>query len=245
MRAGFLGFLLFGLVAAQSANAQVYRFETPPPAVTAAGASWQLNGDPIFHAGNFYYPTGPTVFFDGRVMVRVDNWFGVPIYEDSTLEPYSMLFVPVGGNQMRPYERRREGALAGTVGSRVPSFPVQQASEWPDVTGTTGLAVPPPVNRRGVLQDRSSASSPEFVAHGVVTIGAPDTTSPGEPSGLWIDFNGARWYSAGRALEYDAGRFERAGDYRGFAVYRDRSGPADRIYVSTVAGGPLAPFERR
>ena len=27
---------------------------------------------------------------------------------------------------MRPYERRREGELAGTVGSRPPSFPIQR-----------------------------------------------------------------------------------------------------------------------
>src|SRR5919112_3838065 len=91
--------------------AQVYQFETPPPQVTAAGASWQVSGRPIFYAGSFYYPAGPTVFFDGNVLVRSGVYEGVPLYSDTTLEPYSMVFVPVGGTVMRPYERLRAGEL--------------------------------------------------------------------------------------------------------------------------------------
>ena len=48
----------------------------------------------------------------------------MPFYADTTLEPYSELYVPVGSSRMRAYERRRDGALAGTTGSRAPSFPV-------------------------------------------------------------------------------------------------------------------------
>jgi hypothetical protein len=259
MRAVFAGLIIVAVIGTpQSGNAQVYSFETPPPAVTAANAPWQLSGEPVFHAGNFYYPTGPTVFFDGRVMVRVDTWFGVPLYQDSTLEPYSVIFVPVGGNQMRPYERRRDRELAGTVGSRVPSFPVERQMDS-SATGTAGTGMPWGIDSLDLADQRArdlasadlravptvTPANAEFVAHGVVSLQAPDASPAGNPSGLWIEFSGARWYSDGRAVTYDAGRFEPAGQYRGFPIYRELSGPADRIYVSTVAGGPLAPFQRR
>jgi len=36
-----------------------------------------------------------------------------------------------------------------------------------------------------------------------------------------------------------------AGEYRGFPVYRERGGAGDRLFVTVVHDGPLAPFERR
>src|SRR5713226_6058661 len=79
-------------------NAQAFHLPTPPPQVTAASSSWQINGEPLFYAGSFYYPAGPTVFFDGSVMVRTGVYNGVPLYADATLEPYSIVYVPIGGN---------------------------------------------------------------------------------------------------------------------------------------------------
>ena len=106
-----------------SGMAQVYLLPAEPPQVTAASTAWQINGEPVFYAGDYYYPAGPTVFFDGNVMVRSGTYRGVPLYADSTLEPYSVILVPIGGKLLRPYERKRTGELAGTVGSRTPSFP--------------------------------------------------------------------------------------------------------------------------
>ena len=101
MRAVAIAALLFAVVAMpRVGDAQVYSVETPPPAVTAARSPWQLAGEPIFHAGSYYYPTGPTVFFDGRVMTRTGVYEGVPLYEDVTLEPYSIVYVPIGGAAM-------------------------------------------------------------------------------------------------------------------------------------------------
>src|SRR3954466_13805687 len=93
----------------KTVNAQVYQLPTPAPQVTANAAAWTLSGQPIFYAGAFYYPTGPTVFFDGFVMVRTGTYDGVPLYADTTLEPFSVVFVPLGGRVMRPYERLRTG----------------------------------------------------------------------------------------------------------------------------------------
>ena len=89
----------------------------------------QQRGTPVFHAGAFYYPSGPSTFFDGNVMQRTGTFEGVPLYEDATQTPFTVVYVPIGGNVVRPYERRREGELAGSTGSRTPSFPVQTDGE--------------------------------------------------------------------------------------------------------------------
>src|SRR4051794_11199520 len=142
MRAIVLGvFLSVAVLIPKMSTAQVYRSPTAAPAVTAAGTHWFGAGDPIFYAGNFYFPAGPSVFFDGNVMNRTGNYYGVPLYEDATLEPYSIVYVPIGGTLMRPYERRREGELVGTVGSRMPSFPIQRDVEISAVSSVTGIQV--------------------------------------------------------------------------------------------------------
>jgi hypothetical protein len=116
----------------QSGNAQVYQFRTPVPEVTAANAEWQINGEPVMVDGVVYNPTREFRQFDGQVMMQVGLFRGVPVYADATLEPYSELYVPVGGLRMRAYERRRDGALAGTTGSRAPSFVgVLRTEPWP------------------------------------------------------------------------------------------------------------------
>ncbi len=249
-------------------TAQVYYSDTPPPAVTAASASWQLNGQPLFHSGNLYYPAGATVFFNGRVMTRTGSYEGVPLYSDVTLEPFSIVFVPVGGGRMRPYERRRDGELTGTVGSRTPSFPIGRDvelsagsdMEWPQgyIPGTASRRVESDyvLVPRAMLGDRRTPRADQpFVAAGAVMISplgqntrhAPALALPQRSAveGMWIDFGDGRWFSAGRAVDHDATRFERVGDYRGFPVFRERGGSAGRIYVTVTPDGPLAPYDRR
>src|SRR5687768_16372479 len=51
-------------------TAQVYSRPQEPPVVTAQTADWQIAGEPVFHAGYFYFPSGPSIFFNGNVMVR-------------------------------------------------------------------------------------------------------------------------------------------------------------------------------
>ena len=250
--------------------AQVYRNETPPPAITAAASSWQVNGEPLFHAGHFYYPAGATVFFDGTIMTRTGNYEGVPLYSDVTLEPFSIVYVPIGGGRMRPYERRRDGELTGTVGSRTPSFPIGRDVELSadtDLEWTQGYVPGRPsarLDRDYVLVPRARLESRRrqpatdeepFVAAGAVMVSPPGQETSSAPAlalpqrsaveGMWIEFASARWFSAGRAVDHDATRFERVGEYRGFPVYRERGGSNTRIYVTVTADGPLAPYDRR
>src|SRR5262245_57560511 len=86
--------------------AQLEMRPTPRPVVTAIGHGWYRLRQPIQFGGELYYPAGPDVFFDDDVMVRTGHYDGVPLYVDATLEPYSVLYVPIDRGLMRPYQRR-------------------------------------------------------------------------------------------------------------------------------------------
>ena len=233
----------------------VYR-PTPPPLVTAASAEWQIRGEPIFFAGNYYLPTGPTVFFNGALMARVGEYRGVPLFVDTTLEAYSVLFVPVAGGVMRPYERPRGGDLAGTSGSRPASWPGQLgvasslASPGAGVPAQALLSMMIPEAERYVAAPAivaaplpapaEPAPTPAFAPTIVQSIPPPTSNA-----GIWIEFAGERWQSAGPATAYSPDRFEPVGDHAGFPVYRERGGNLATIFVTAVAGGPLAPYVRR
>src|SRR5207245_7484098 len=65
-----------------------------------------------------------------------------PLYVDATLQPGSMVYVPIGGRVMRPYERKRYGELAGTTGSRTPWYPIQRDVELSASSGAIGIQTP-------------------------------------------------------------------------------------------------------
>jgi hypothetical protein len=254
MRKSTLGWVLsMAVLLPNVGTAQVVHRPNPYPQVTAAGALWQQRGEPVFHAGSFYYPTGPTVFFDGNVMKPTNTYEGVPIYEDATQTPFSVVYIPIGGNLVRPYERRREGELAGTVGSRTPSFPIQHDGENAAANVPVGAAgiVPPPVNQFQIV---ASPETPQPVGTtGIEAItSATDALTPPlrrtkTPTifELWVPFDGARWYSAGSAVAYSPERFVQVGEYGSFPVYRDKNGSPDAIYIPAVIGGAVAPYKKR
>src|SRR5258705_6620306 len=167
--------LLTLLLVAAPAAAQIQSRPTDAPIVTAENESWYVNGEPIQFAGDLFYQAGADVFFNGNTMVRSGNFNGVPLYTDTTREPYSVVFVPIGRGLMQPYERPRQGNLAGTTASRTPSFPggapasgasLPQAGSAPtappttigaigvyapeSAVGTSGTAVPSPVGTGGL-----------------------------------------------------------------------------------------------
>jgi hypothetical protein len=117
--------LLAGSIAAST---QIRLQPATRPAVTAEHEDWFQLREPISFSGSVYYPAGARTYFDGNVMVQVGSYRGIPIYMNSTIEPFSIVLIPVGGGLMQPYERRRSGELAGTTGSGAPSFPVTQST---------------------------------------------------------------------------------------------------------------------
>ncbi len=245
------------------ARAQVSLQPTPRPLVTAENEGWYMAGEPVTFAGRFYYPAGAQVYFDGNNMVRSGFYLGIPLYTRTTEEPYSRVYLPLAGGLMQPYERRRAGEIAGTVGSTTPEYPVVLPSqESPDaMTGLPQAPAPPtmaPFANMPATAPRANAAAPPPTAGttGTVMTVAPAGSSRRGPrtalrpkglNGMYIEFDHARWFHDGPAATLDPSRFTRIGDYRGFNVYRDRTGGADTIYVQLAGNVPgfLTPYSRR
>jgi hypothetical protein len=230
------------------ATAQVMYVPTPPPAVVADSADWYRAGEPIPFADAVYYPAGAIQHFDGNRMVRSGEYRGVPLYTDKFLDLYGKIFVPLSGGRLQPYERRREGPLAGTTGSQAPSFPVGSSAEAARET------VVGPVVTVFDAEDREQALRPGAVG----TAGAPGTavappsagmSSLMKPTGLnavFITYRGTRWRPAGQPVAFDEARFRAVEDYQGFPVFVTREEPAESkagvVYLPSRAG-MLTPYE--
>lgn len=219
------------LVMSVPAFAQVNSRPTDPPIVSAENDSWYRRGEPVVVSGEFYYPAGPTTFFNGNVMVRVGHYNGVPLYANTTLEPHSIVLVPVGRNLMQPYERPRTGDLAGTTGSRLPSFPgrgdslprdvpsIETPAIVPQPVGTTGVEIVPPVMPAALR-------------------GKPFTYDS-----VSVQFMGEKWVMAGPSVEMPSGLLQIA-EYKGFPVYARQGQQNERIYLPLTTGR-VAPFTPR
>ena len=251
------GALLFFIAAPGLAQVQ-YR-ATDPPVVTAANESWFQLREPIQVSGDIYYPAGAAVFFDGNVMVRIGHYNGVPLYANTTLEPFSVVLVPVSRGQMQPYERRRSGGLSGTTGSRAPSFPVRivpdtqvyQAPAAPTglpmspgaiVVHTPGAGVPARAEPGAVGTSGRAASPPTIAMRR-----SPPLTSVRRPEnndGVWVLFGGERWISAGPAVTLLPSEFVLVGEHGGFPVYAREALEEDVIYLPTRSG-LIAPYRMK
>jgi hypothetical protein len=235
----------------------IYR-PTPAPIVTAENENWFLNGEAIHHAGSVYYPAGPAIYFNPYEMVRSGDYRGIPLYSRTTLEPYSVVYVPLAGGWMKPYERPRSGDIAGTSGSRMPSSPVVGLYE-PEIGPLAGVVrapAPPmqiaPVYEYGVLPGAGRPIEPQPVA----TTGVPEQPYPLGPlvsaqlpaglNGMFVEYQDRRWFISGPAVELEPSQFTRIGDYRGFPVYR-RGDDEKTIYVTVARGarGLIAPYSAR
>ena len=237
-------------------SAQVVSRPTEAPIVTAENDSWYRLREPVSFAGVAYYPAGATVFFNGNVMVRTGHYHGVPLYSDTTLEPYSIIFVPIGQGLMQPYERVRQGELAGTSGSRTPSFPVRttpERREAPMAAGAPAAAASPAVNARQAGEPGAVGTSGRIEAPAVVGTGGITSTSRRNTGGIvtarraesndgiWIQYMGARWISVGPAVPLRASDFVIVGEHGGVPVYARKALDEDRIYLPSAGG--VVPFK--
>jgi hypothetical protein len=243
--------ILAALALPLTLDAQMMLRPTPFPVVTAENERWYLAGEPITSDGNIYYPTGAQVYFNPYEMVRSGYYRGIPLYSKTTVEPYSVVFVPIAGGLLQPYERRRDGDVAGTVGSTAPSFPVTR-----DVEGTTGLyqAQGPPTSLSGArLPAVADEYAPVYENIPPRVVVAPEwgaLRTAKKPEGLnafFVEYQGRRWFSSGPVVAFDEKSFSRAGDYHGFAVYSARGQSADTIYVAVTDDprGMLTPYAAR
>jgi hypothetical protein len=248
------------LVTAVSASAQVQSRPTDPPIVTAENESWYQQREPVQFAGDVYYPAGAALFFNGNTMVRTGHYNGVPLYADTTIEPYSIVYVPVRRGLMQPYERLRRGDLAGTSGSRTPSFPV---ALLPDRASLPAAAVAPTALPQTIgaisvfTPDLGAAAATDQTFVQAATSAPPVRTvflpreqpvatlmRPEGNDGVWIQFMGQRWLSAGAAVVLTDTEFVQTGDYEGFPVFMRRNVRDELIYIPS-RGGFAAPYRAK
>ena len=252
----FSAFLLLTLIAVTPASAQVQSRPTDRPVVTADNESWFVNGEPLQFAGDLYYPAGARVFFNGNTMVRSGHYNGVPLYTDTTIEPYSIVYVPIQRGLVQPYERPRQGALAGTVASRTPSFPVRMTSNSFGSFGVVAqaavapTALPAPIGAISVYTpEPPSALVVPVLAPLAVTTNTADAQPnletgitfatigrPASNDGVWIRYLGEKWISAGPAVPITPEWFRAVGSYEGFPVFARKDGSEQVIYIPTRAG---------
>jgi hypothetical protein len=251
-----LGWLaILSALLATPAHSQIVMRPTPPPQVTADDEAWYLSREPLFLDGQVYYPTGPVMHFHTGEMVRTGWVGGVPIYIRTTHEPRSLIYIPLTGGLVRPYERRRDGDLAGTVGSTAPSFPVVLPSAErldPDPRRAPSPPTTHPASALGVV--RGEAGRPGFagttgLAPAVPPVAPAPLQSARLPEGLnavFVDYDGRRWFAAGHVVGFDAVRFHEIGGYQGFTVFAERGHPGV-IYVPVVDGPPglVTPYRLR
>jgi len=260
----FVSCLLFG----GAAYGQAVWQPTPPPLVTAENESWYRSGERIEWNGEFYYPAGAPQAFNPYQMVRAGSYRGIPLYTDTTLEPYSIVLVPISGARLQPYERPRAGALASTTGSLAPSFPPQTVGSL-NITngGFVAQAPAPPMFARPYDLGPGPEAAPQPAPQAIGTAGRIATTAgrnvttpnrtvtvtnrtassavpPKGVNGAWLDYNGRRWVSTGKAIDLTSD-FQAIGTYRGFPVYV-RNGDRSTIYVPSTPGlvVPYAPRGR-
>ena len=240
-------------------TAQVFVRPNPYPPVTAATAAWQRSGDPVFHAGAFYYPTGPTVFFDGNVMVRTGTYQGVPLYEDATLS-------------RSPSSTSRSAATSSgrTNAGATATWPARSAAARRrfrcrrDGDEFVGVRVPVPVEPGDPRAGRSRSRAERHAAEDVMLVPAPRASVASDQRSRFrlslrqpyraaaataarqhaadsckcgCEFDGARWYSSGPAVPY-LGRTascKSANTVDSRSIAHERAAQ-DEIYIAVVAG---------
>jgi hypothetical protein len=227
----------------QVGSTQVLPQQNPPVITDPATASRQAAGEPIYFDGQFYYPTGPITFFDPNVMTRAGTYNGIAVFTNAIQEPWSLIYLPIGGTSLRPYERVRSGELGGTTGSRTPSFPVQPPvnSPWLSAIGGPIMSTVGSPAYEGPASAAAPAA-PEPPRHvSIMTIPAPTGDS-----GLWVEFNGTRWYHEGDSVTLEKDQFDQIGTYKGFTVFKQKGADDRTIFVPSQRDGTtLVRYVRR
>lgn len=239
------------------ARGQTVIQSTPAPAATAENEPWFVSREPLLVGGVLYFPAGPQVHFNRDEMVASGFYGRVPLYVQTTREPRSMIFVPLSGGLMQPYERRRSGDLAGTESSRAPSFPVENLAA--STVPRTPQAPGPPIRGEGVAMGSPAPSysavpapafEPYLLPRPVATTGSADmvrrqplasASRPEGLNGIFINYSSRRWFNSGEAVPLDAS-FIRIGSYGNLPVYT-RAGAPETIFVPVSDGASaLVPY---
>jgi len=103
------------LAAPLPAAAQMTMRPTDKPVVTAENETWYQEGEAITFSGSLYFPAGAAVFFNPNEMARSGDYKGIPLYALKTSGVFDVVYVPIGSGLLKPYERRRDEDVAGSL----------------------------------------------------------------------------------------------------------------------------------
>ena len=229
------------------AAAQVQSRPTDTPLVTAANESWYMLGEPVQFAGDLYSQAGPPVFFNGNTMVRSGHYNGVPLYTDTTVEPFSVVLVPISRGLVQPYTKLRRDVAPPLMAAVAPTA-------TPLTIGAISVYTPEPaavatVGRPAMVSSAPAAPPAEIVGTSGIAATRRQTAipvvsmrRPESNDGVWIMFGGEKWISAGTAVPLAPGEFVRVGEYAGFPVFARRDFTQEVIYLPSRAG-LIAPYK--
>src|SRR5262245_45693232 len=233
-------------ICAARVHTQIRLQPAAQPTVTAENQSWYQMREPVIFAGEYYFPAGPAIHFLPNEMVPSGLYQGVPLYSRTTIEPYSVVFVPIAGGMMQPYERRRTGDLVGTTGSSAPSLPVDMSPppaspRWIQAAGPPGVssqpvAEPPEGTYAADLLTRSrgtaNATSTSTGMLGKASAAGSNKARKADTSkGVFVEFQNERWYSAARPQSLDPRTLKQIGEMNGFPVFTARGSNGSTIYI--------------
>jgi hypothetical protein len=243
---------VLSLLLSVAAHAQAPAQYAAPPQVSADSEAWFRAGTPIAWNGELYYPAGSSEAFDPYRMTRVGSYSGIPLYIDRNPGNGNVILVPTAGGRVQPYlapdvPPAPPNALRLTPEGYVMQGPIPPAfartnpgAEPPQPMSPAVPVVAPSVGRTTPLA--AAESRPVATAGRVTTVTNSPGTRPRGINGAWIEFDGRRYVSAGKAVAL-ASDFTQTGEYRGWPVYR-RAGDTSIIYVPTTAD-LVAPFKPR
>jgi hypothetical protein len=241
--------VLMSSTAGRIVSGQVVYQPTTVPTITADDESWYLNGEAITYAGNVYYPAGAQIYFNATEMVRSGFFMGIPLYTRPTIEPYSVVYVPLQGGRMQPYQRPRTGELTGTSGS-VPSVLPHPGATVPP-RGLALQAAGPPSQTALVIPMQITGSEDRVPLPSLeASVGMAGRVPPppqhvqiGDPpegtQSIFIEYEGRRWYPIGHPEPLNPAGLVRLPDYHGFAVWAKSQEPTE-ILISVSRGSNLA-----
>lgn len=144
-----------------------------------------------------------------------------------------------GPARAEPYDPATVVLPAGVVTSPMATVAVLPQGP-PIAVGTSGR--PAAADGSPVAGERTIGTSGRAV---VVTPATPVTTvvPPTGANTIWVEYEGRRWYAAGKSIAYNAAILNEVGRYRGWTVYSPKN-DSSVIYIPS-AHGRLSVYRRR
>ena len=172
--------------------------------------------------------------FGGSVLAHA------PLTSLLQLDPY----VPTQAQLLREYG----GALpmwpfGWYPGYLQPAYPQDCSQVRESVPAATITPAEPPITTFAEMLtalEQARAASPSPSPSRDRSISVPGVSAD-RKTGVWIEYAGRTWISAGRAIEFDDSQFVRVGESAGFPLFMRRGASEEIIYVPTLPG-VVAPF---